>query len=91
MDYEAVDETSGYLSVATGEVYLVRLPQEPDGEPTYEQVAADLRFPRGIAIAEGVMYVAEIGDLTVRGGVPHLFRIYAEREKEIIEASSATV
>ena len=91
MDYEAVDETSGYLTVATGEVYLVRLPQEPDGEATYEQVAQDLRFPRGIAIGDGVMYVAEVGDLACEDEYPTCFGFTAEREKEIIEASSGTL
>lgn len=91
MDYEPVDAWTGYVSVATGEIYLVRLPSRAEDEMTVELVADDLIFPRGIAVSDGILYVGDIGALSCEDAYPTCFGKTPEGEKEIIEASSGTL
>jgi hypothetical protein len=91
MDYAPVDASTGYVSIATGEVYLIHFPANAGGEATFDLVADDLVFPRGIAVGDATLYVGDIGSLACDETFPTCFGHSVEGEREIIEASAGTV
>ena len=75
MDIAFDGSRSGYVSVWTGpngEGAIVRfeLPSEPGGDILLRTVAERLEHPRGIAISNGHLFVAELGPLPCRPSFP---------------------
>lgn len=87
MDFEAVDDLTGYMSFASGEIALVHLPATAGDSPEYETVMEGLSYPRGLAVAGGRLYVTHLGPLTCDEPYPTCFGHSPEGEREIIAQS----
>jgi hypothetical protein len=56
-------ESSGYITLAQGQIVFFELPEEPNTEFRFRTVEDDLDNPRGLAIFNGVLYAAAQGPL----------------------------
>jgi len=83
----------GYASMAEGQIVRLRL----DGDRIETEVLAEgLKFPRGLAVTDDAIYVAELGDLPCEDPVPrckgeHIGPTTADGERTLIETSAGRV
>jgi hypothetical protein len=91
MDYEAIDQLTGYMTLATGEIVHISLPTNPEDPPRFETVADGLTFPRGLAVIDDVLYVADLDRLACPTPFPTCFGHDVEGEKAIISQSSGVL
>jgi hypothetical protein len=66
---EMVDGATGYLTLAQGAILRFELP-DAGGELRHTTLAEDREFPRGITIAQGRLYVVELGSLPCKPAFP---------------------
>lgn len=83
----------GYASMGDGEI--VRLRVEGDSVSS-EVLASGLSYPRGLAVTDDAIYVAELGDLPCEDPVPrckgeHLGPTIADGERTLIETTAGRV
>lgn len=97
LDIELQTPTSGYVSFGEGTIARFELPEDADGELRVTPVARRLRYPRGLAISGGKLFVAELGRLPCgdavlrcKGGVIDGETV-DETEKKILRTSRARV
>ncbi|MFZ0014104.1 MAG: hypothetical protein WAL25_08310 [Acidimicrobiia bacterium] len=91
MDFEAVGDDRGFISMATGEVYSVRLPDDPADPAQFEVALTNLAFPRGLAATDGTLYVGEVGMLTCESSFPSCMGGSPDEEMKIIDSSSGAL
>jgi len=83
----------GYASMADGQIVRLRL----DGDRIETDVLADgLDFPRGLAVTDDAIYVAELGALPCEDPIPrckgeHVGPTTADGERALIDASAGRV
>jgi hypothetical protein len=68
MDIVFRTSSSGYVSFAEGSIARFELPGDEGGELQLTTVATNLEFPRGIALGENTLFVAELGPLPCKPG-----------------------
>jgi hypothetical protein len=70
MDVVFRGELDGFASLGEGLIVHFRLPVTPDGRLHVTTVADGLEYPRGLAIASDVLFVAELGPLPCEPAFP---------------------
>jgi hypothetical protein len=70
MDIVFRTSTSGYMSFGEGSIARFELPGDDGGGLELTTVATDLAYPRGIALADDTLFVAELGPLPCDPGFP---------------------
>jgi hypothetical protein len=70
LDLVLLSPTLGYVSFDRGTIAKVELPTSAGVEPTATTVAAGLQFPRGLAIVDDTLLVAELGPLPCKPAYP---------------------
>lgn len=88
MDLELVDGSSGYASLGDGR--LIEFSRSSDGLD-WTEIAAGLRFPRGIAVDADAVYVVEMGDLPCEPLYPSCPKVTPFDEIEILRESTGRV
>jgi hypothetical protein len=93
MDIEWVD---GFAYATVGEGQVLRLTLEGDRVVT-EVLAGGLDFPRGLAVAEDTLYVAELGELPCEDPVPRCkgeqlgLPTVADGERQLLRGSAGRI
>ena len=70
MDIVFRTSSSGYVSFGEGSIARFELPGDEHGELQLTTVATGLEYPRGIALREDTLFVAELGPLPCNPGFP---------------------
>ena len=70
LDLELLSPTLGFVSFDRGTIGRIELPERPGREPKVTTVATGLQFPRGLAIVDDTLFVAELGPLPCKPQFP---------------------
>jgi hypothetical protein len=70
MDIVFRTSSSGYVSFGEGSIARFELPGDGGGGLELTTVATDLEYPRGIALRDDTLFVAELGPLPCNPGFP---------------------
>jgi Glucose / Sorbosone dehydrogenase len=70
MDIVFQTPSSGYVSFGEGSIARFQLPDDSGGQLRLTTVASGLSYPRGIALQDDTLFVAELGPLPCTPGFP---------------------
>jgi hypothetical protein len=97
LDLVLLSPTLGYTSFDNGAIAKLELPDHAGEEPKATTVATGLSFPRGLAIVDDTLFVAELGRLPCRPAFPSCKGgdikgdTVDDTEREILRTSRASV
>ena len=80
-------DSDGYITLAQGEILHFELPEEPGGDLPSLIVASNLDSPRGLAIADDILYVVDLGPLPC----PSIYCSGRDIEAQILEESNGSI
>jgi hypothetical protein len=87
----AVDERTGYLSFAEGQIARFTLPAVDGGAISVVTVADGLTFPRGLAVLDGELFVIDLGPLPCSPPYPQCGGADATAQLQILEQSNGRI